>query len=380
MANTAEILVEVGGATVSFRASSAELAAYAERHLEPLRSAESKRPAVIATLAWHEGPVPGGRLDQKPWLASMERIDRDLYRGEDSLAWFRVDDLPGLQLMFRWDGAELHVTGDFFHHLSARPMRDRVKRLLYRRRAGELARRRFTTLLYYLVYYPAFWWLERTQDLHPIHAAGVEIDGAVVVLAGPSGVGKSTLSVALAASPGGRHLSDTFLLHRGATVRPVREPILIDDWARDWLGEAAGVLRPIEWRYCLGRRGYHFAAGRRSEGGDASLLLFPRRSREATLRPIDADRARGQVAAGGMIVNDLRRYFAYAAVLESLAPSPLGSAREAALGELAEHVPSFELGLTADLSRAEVVRRIRELLPRPGDGIEAPKRMAATQS
>jgi hypothetical protein len=103
------------------------------------------------------------------------------------------------------------------------------------------------------------------------------------------------------------------------------------------------------------------ARERFSDGGEASLLVFPRRSSAPYLRRIDADRARGQVAAGGMIVNDLRRYFAYAAVLESLAPSPLGWAREKTLAELAERVPSFELGLTADLSRDQVVRQIREL-------------------
>lgn len=356
-----EILVEIAGATALLRTSSSELGAYAARHLEPLRIAAAARPNVIASLAWHDGPPPGNRLEQKPWLADMERIDRDLYRGDAGLAWFRIDDLPGLQIHFRWDGQQLEVAGEFFHSLSAHPSRDRLKRIVYRGRAEELGRRRFTTLLYYLVYYPCFWWLERTRDLHPIHAAGAEIDGRVIVLAGPSGVGKSTLSVALAAAANARHLSDTFLLQRGSLVCPVREPILLDEWASRWLGDAAAGLRPIDWRYCLGRRGYHFRSERLSAGGEACLLVLPRRSHAPYLRRIDADRARGQVGAGGMIVNDLRRYFAYAAVLESLSPSPLGAAREKSLADLTARVPCFELGLTAGLARAEAVRQIEDL-------------------
>lgn len=359
-----EISLELGGARSRLRCSCAELMQYAALHLAPLRIGEGFQPDVEAKLEWHDGPPPTDRLGQMPSLSTMERLDRDLYREDGRLAWFRIDDMPGLHLRFRWDGAKLQVEGDYYFHLSGGAARDRVKRFLYHRRADDLRRRRFTTLLYYLIYYPCFWWLERTRGVHPIHAAGVETGGGVTVLAGPSGVGKSTLSVALSAAPDARFLSDTFLLHQGTAFFPVREPLLLDDQARNWLGESAALLEPIDWRYCLGRRGYHWPRDRASDGGDAFVLLFPRRATAPYVRPLPPLEAHAQLSAGGLLVNDLRRYWAYAAALDALDPHRLVSAREASLAGLTSRVPSFELGLTMDMNRGELIAWIKTAIGR----------------
>jgi len=214
--------VRLGDLEASLTSTCAPFMAYAAAHVVPLRIADQTTPRVQAVLRWHEGSPPRDRLAADPTLRHMERLDRDLYRGATQLAWFRIDELPNLHLRFTWDGELLHVDGDYYHRLSADPRRDWLKRVLFSRRLPALRRRRFTTLLYYLLYYPAFWWLERHQDLHPIHAAGVEIGNTVVVLAGPSGVGKSTLVTGLAATPVAQLLSDTFLLQRGTTVQRCR--------------------------------------------------------------------------------------------------------------------------------------------------------------
>lgn len=355
--------VDLAGASLRLTTDHAELAEYAGVHLDPLTT-PCGEPAIEAELRWHEG-APPERSARHPELGGMERLDRDLYRGEGRLAWFRIDELPDLVLQFHWDGHRLRVDGDYYHRLSKRAGRDRLKRLVYRSRVPALRRRRFTTLLYYLVYYPCFWWLERRRDLHPIHAAGVEIDGRIVLLAGPSGVGKSTLSAGLASLPGAALLSDTFVLHRGATARPVREPLLLDRWSRDWIGAGAGRLRPIEWRYCLGRDGFHWPRERLSGGGEVALLLFPHRAARHGLRRVEARTAHARISSGDFIINDLRRYWAFAAVLEMLDPTLLVSARERHLAELTAAVPCYEIGLTAEVGREAVGAQIRRLVAAP---------------
>src|SRR6185369_6444298 len=206
-----KLRISLAGLPATLSSFHPEFMAYASAHLAPLRAVESQLPSVEATLTWHECSPPADRAAAYPELAAMDRIDRDVYRSPTEIAWFRIDELPSLHLRFAWDGRCLRVHGDFFLYLSRNPYRDWLTRGLRRRYLDRLRRRRFTTLLYYLLYYPCFWVLERTRDLHPIHAAGVELDGQVVVLAGPSGVGKSTLVTGLAGSGDARLLSDTFL-------------------------------------------------------------------------------------------------------------------------------------------------------------------------
>jgi hypothetical protein len=233
------------------------------------------------------------------------------------------------------------------------------------RRSIALRQRRFTTLLSYLVYYPCWWWLEQTQHLHPIHAAAVLTDAGVILLAGASGVGKSTLAVALAAQPGARLLSDSFVLHNGTTICAVHEPILLDTWSRRWLGACGETLQPVDWRYGLQRRGYHLPPGRLGESGRAAVLVLPRRSSDAYARRISAEQAHWRLSAADLIINDLRRYWAFAAIIEQLVPAGLVARREAQLANLVAELPCYEVGLTADMSSAGAVESIVRLLHDP---------------
>jgi hypothetical protein len=352
----------LAGATFRFRTTSPELATYAQIHLEPVLGAVDT-PRADVMLRWHEGQPPREPLTAFPHLAGMERLDRDLYVGPGQLHWFRVDDMRDLYLRLRWHEGQLRVDGDFFHRLSKGPHRDRAKRLLYRRRVGQLRRRRFTTLLYYLIYYPCWWWLEQTQDLHPIHAAGVQTDTSVILLGGASGVGKSTLAVALAMTPGARLLSDSFVLHTGTDVRAVREPVLLDAWSRRWLGQRGAELRALDWRYCLNRAGYQLPAQRLSAGGQAGLLLFPRRAPQPYVRRISSEQAHQRMSAAHLIINDLRRYWAFAAIVEQMVPGRLMLRRESQLAKLTAGVPAYELGLQAEVTCPAAVEAIMRLKP-----------------
>ena len=346
-----------------FSTTAEDLGEYARVHLAGLLATPAGAPHVDATLRWHEKQPPRDRLSSFAHLAAMERVDRDLYARERELHWFRVDDLRDLYLHFTGSENRLIVEGDFFHRLAKDSVRDRAKRIIYRRRVRAMRERRFTTLLAYLVYYPCWWWLEHAQDYHPIHAAGVALESGVVLLGGASGVGKSTLAVALASAPGAKLLSDSFVLHNGSSVAAVREPILLDAWSRRWLGERGGDLQPIAWRYCLNRAGYQLPPERLAAGGRCSLLVFPRRAPQRYLRRITSEQAHQRLSAGDLIINDLRRYWAFAAILEHMIPSKLVARREAQLARLTAEVPCYELGLTADMTCAAVVQSILELPP-----------------
>ncbi len=349
-------------AGVSFEVSCTQpaLASYAQAHLAASlgEEAEGEVPAVQTVLRWHEGLPPRGR---QVW-PDADRVDRDLYVAGNRLAWFRVDDLRDLFVTMTWEQGRLQIEGEFYFRLGNSSWSDRLRRLRQGRQAQALRRRRFPTLVSYLVYYPCWWWAEEREDFHPIHAAGVTTPRGVVLLAGASGVGKSTLATALAAAPDAQLLGDSFVLHRGDEVRAVHEPILLDEWSRGWLGARGDQLQPMQQPYMLQRSGYHMLPARRGKHGRAALLLFPRRASQPYLRPISPQLAQQRLSAGDLIINDLRRYFAFAAVLEHLVPRGLVARREAHLGQLAASVPAYEIGLSEGLSCDAAEQRVRELL------------------
>jgi hypothetical protein len=351
----------LAGAGFAFHSNTLELTEYARQHLATLVAA-APVPAVRATLRWHDGQPQVSELRDPAALARMERVDRDLYVGDGVLRWFRVDDLRDLYLQIRWDGDHLEVEGDFFYRLGNSRLSDAVRRMRQWRRRAMMRQRRFPTLLAYLVYYPCWWWLEQTRGLHPIHAAGVATADGTVLLAGASGVGKSTLSVAVALSPGARLLSDSFVLHEGPNVVPVREPVLLDAFSRAWLGAKANELRPLGRQYGLKRSGYHLPAERLAEAGRASLLVFPRRSPEPYVRPVSSEAACQRLSSGDLMINDLRRYWAFAAVLEQLAPSGLMARREAQLAALARSVTCYDFGMTPSMSSDAATAALLDLL------------------
>ena len=154
--------------------------------------------------------------------------------------------------------------------------------------------------------------------------AAVELPPGVAVFAGPSGVGKSTIVTGLATTPSGTRCCPTPSWSTAAPrYAPSPSRCCSTTRSRAWLGAEAQLLQHVPHRYCLGREGYHLPSSHLSVGGRARLLLFPHRATSHYVRELTADHARGRLRAGDLIVNDLRRYWAFAAVLELLDPHPL---------------------------------------------------------
>ncbi|GIW39876.1 MAG: hypothetical protein KatS3mg076_0453 [Candidatus Binatia bacterium] len=355
--------VRIAGVDVEFASDWPRLDEYAEVHLRQAGGACEGPVRVSARLRWHEGQPPSDLRATYPELRGCERWDRDLYSGKGRAYWFRVDDLRDLHLVFDWDGSTIELRGDYYHRLSKVAWKDRLRRLWNLRDLERRRRRRFTTLLYYLVFYPVFWTLEHEGTAHPVHAAAVDVGGRTLLLAGPSGVGKSTLCVALVSELGGRFLGDTFVLTDGRSVLAVPEPVLLDGWSQRWLGERLGLLERVpSHAYVLGRDGFLFPSRALTGGGKAAALVFPRRAPERFVRPVSSREAASRIFASNDLVNDLRRYRAFAAVLELLEPSAIEQGRLAAVERLVRDVPTYEVGLTPQVSPADAAELLGNLL------------------
>ena len=197
------------------------------------------------------------------------------------------------------------------------------RRLRYLRpsRADLKRNRLFFKLVYFIVYYPLAWYLQRTRGWGLVHASAVVLpEGRAVVLSGLGGVGKSTLGLALLETPGTRLLSDNLVFHDEERIYCCPEPVRLDDSALEGMPEGAGkpartglpaTAHPKPtYRVPQGR-----AAGSAAPGTVAFLRFAPRSGET----PLDAGRAAEMLRAANDLAREIKDYRPFSAVLAMIA-------------------------------------------------------------
>ena len=186
-----------------------------------------------------------------------------------------------------------------------------------------------------LLHHPVLWWAA-VRGLAPLHVSVLDIDGTSVLLAGPGGVGKSSL-VARELAAGGRAVCDNLAVSDGTTTFGLSEPLKLPPEAgspsdgpvaphgrreRPW-PERLPALRP-QLVVVLRR-------------GDAAL---------ATVRPTTAAAACRELVAGTFTAGELRRFWPLAASL-ALATDrgPAVPPVEAVAARLVQDLPCVEVRL-----------------------------------
>lgn len=176
----------------------------------------------------------------------------------------------------------------------------RYRPALPTRALNTLVGSRFTLLSrQVLLQYPALWWAG-VRGRAPLHASVLAVSASTVLLAGPGGVGKSTLLLGELTS-GARATSDNLCVSDGQ--------------------DAYGLLEPMRVEGGTGRRTSH---GRREQAlpgrtavltPDRLLVLSRSGDPRTQVRPATAERAARVLAAGTYAAGELRRYWAFAASL-----------------------------------------------------------------
>lgn len=185
-----------------------------------------------------------------------------------------------------------------------------------------------------LLHYPVLWWAS-LQGLAPLHVSVLEIGGTVVALAGPGGVGKTSLVVGELAT-GVRATCDNLGVSDGRSVFGLREPLRVPT-------EAA-----------TGHGGHRAAHGRREQTWssvtaalDPEVVVVVRRDGGAPgLREIGSEPAHRALVAGTMAAGELMRFWPLAAVLAlGTGRGPVQPPVDTVARTLAERLPCHELRL-----------------------------------
>jgi len=151
-----------------------------------------------------------------------------------------------------------------------------------------------------LLRYPALW-TAGTRGRAPLHASACTAgSNGVALLAGPGGVGKSTL-VAKELAAGGSAICDNVSVSDGATTWGVVEPLRVE----------GGSGRRMQH----GRHEVHMPGRVPSLVPDRIVVLRRGTTAAASVEPCSPDAATRALVTGTYMAQELRRYWAYAATL-----------------------------------------------------------------
>ncbi len=254
---TGTVFLRMWGLTLALESQLGSFAHYVRAAMSYFLCDPVESPDFRSKLEWVDGP-PAASVDQAfPNAQWQQRPDRDLYLGNASAYWLRIDDFRDLHLSFALEKSSLTLCARYYFRIGNQGRLEALRRLRYRGPALEALRARsFSTLLYYLVYHPLLWHLSRKRNWHLLHGAAVASSQGALLLSGMPGCGKSTLSVALLADPRLRMLSDNLVLHDGRHVMACPELLLLDPASMKSVGKGAERLEAVGERRVFGRDAY----------------------------------------------------------------------------------------------------------------------------
>ncbi len=195
-----------------------------------------------------------------------------------------------------------------------------------------------------LVQYPALW-RATLRGRAPLHASVCTAAGLQPMLAGPSGVGKSTL-LSYELGAGGHAIGDNLCVSDGTTAWGLVEPLRIE----------GGAGRSMTHN----RREQPLNGRATSMVPDVLVALTRGDADTATVRPGDPGAAARALITGTYMAGELRRYWAFAATLSAgTGFGPAHAPVERIAGILASRLP----GVSVTLPRRAGVR-LNDLLRR----------------
>ena len=286
---------------------------------------------------------------------------RNVYLGDGQILCLAQDDAAGIAIACA-SGSPRRFEVRYHFSLDASGWREVVKRVFRSQRIPGLRRSRMSTLTYYAVYYPVWWHLEALGRAHPLHAAGVVLDGRGVLLGGLPGCGKSTLVTSFLGTPGAELLADNIVLHDGAQIFGCFEPLLLDATTRNLLA-ARVPLEAAGRRHQYARDAFH--APHRTDGVPLGAAVILARGRETRVERLAAEECGRMLLAVTEAAKEIRRYHVLAALLALADPDGLVQfeQRVAHLDRLLAGVPCYWVEVREG-APDEAVAVLRELSAR----------------
>ncbi len=318
---------DLHGLSIAVAAADPHLRSFVREHFEAERGTDPGADlSVRAGWRWGaERDRGAGLAERSSRGAAVETVGRGvaLVRGGGRLqaVWTRVPDFPELQMAFDFGergAGRLAVEAECGY--SPRGVAKKLE-YLSPARVEHKRSRIFFKMMYFMVYYPFAWLLERGRGWGLLHASAVILpSGRAVILSGLGGVGKSTLSLALLSRPGSRLLSDNLIFHDGERIYACPEPVRLDEAAA--AGVAAEGLEPRRTELPASthpKLTYRVAPSRRAAAAPPAAVCFLRFAPAAGWSDLEPRQTAEMLRSASDLAREVKDYRPCAALLGMLA-------------------------------------------------------------
>lgn len=253
------------------------------------------------------------KLDRTfPIDKNYNKISRSIWLGDSSVFISEIERFPGLSLKVREKNNKLHI--DAF--LGERKLKS-FKRLLHS--LGTYKKEKLFKsigLVYYLIYFPYLYYLERFCDFYLLHAAAFEYKQKGIILSGLGGAGKSTFLLGTPSLDGCKILSDNLIFHDTEKIYPFPEPIALNPKSTNILGQTEKILIPTKIPSTHDRMYYQIKPEIFSRGAIPRYLFWLQLGNENKIVPLEKEVCIKNLLNINLLAKELREYYVLAAALD----------------------------------------------------------------
>jgi hypothetical protein len=344
-----QLKLSLHGVGLELQSDNSRFLRYARHYLRDLVAPTVEQAHVKVHLTWGQPIVP--TIDDR-W----ERLGRRLLLNEKHIVQTEVLALPGLQLSVALTDEGLAVNAGYRF-----PSPHSRLGYILQGQAGEA--RLFITLIYFLVYFPLFWYLERDRGWYLLHAAAVAHPNGGAVLAGLPGVGKSTFTLALLADPAVQLLSDNLVFHDGEQVYAFPAPIHLDQRSHALLPDLGERLGPAGQAFSHGRYDYKLTSAARADATRPRLVGILRLAPQTEVRPLSREVCLERLLAYDQLAKEVDEYSKQAAVFSALSPRVGESHRRLeALVRLLTKADCYEIAVQPGVNLGPIAAQVSNLV------------------
>jgi len=243
---------------------------------------------------------------------TYKKISRNIWLGTDTVFLSEIELFPGLCVNATIKNDTLFVDA-FLLEKKASPLR---QILFSYKNNKQQTYYKYIGIIYFLIYIPFFYYLERLRNHYLLHASAVSVKHKGILLTGLGGVGKSTFSLGMLLLEKSCFLSDNLIFYNAQKIFPFPEPIALNPQFLNLIGKAGEYIIPLNLPSSHNRMYYQPAPEITCSEEIPKYLFWLQWGTENKCEPLNTEICTQHLLNINLLAKELREYYMFAAALD----------------------------------------------------------------